>query len=63
MSTPNQTIDTVSAIRHRGPNLAAVAIVFTLLKLASLFPVTTLGIATGFNVPISRRTRHQPRAW
>jgi hypothetical protein len=36
---------------HRGPNSGVVAIVFTILKLASLFPVTIFGITAGFPPP------------
>jgi len=38
-------------IYHRGPNPGVVAVVFTVLKLASLFPVTIFGIAVGFQPP------------
>src|SRR5215469_6049394 len=43
--------NTAPAIRHRGPHLGAVAIVFTLLKLAILFPVAIFGPAVGFKPP------------
>jgi len=37
--------------QHRGPNPGALAVVFTVLKLASLLPVTVFGIAVGFRPP------------
>jgi hypothetical protein len=40
-----------SSLRHASPNLGAVAAVFVLLKMASLFPVTIFGVAVGFKPP------------
>jgi hypothetical protein len=51
MPTPILTTKTAPATRHHGPNLGAVAIVFTLSKLASLFPVTIFEIAVGSKAP------------
>ena len=58
MKTPTQTqsSDFRTAVangagRHRGPNPGILALVFTILKLASLFPVTIFGTAAGFRPP------------
>lgn len=36
---------------HRGPNLAALALVFTVLKIASIFPVSAFGMVLGVPPP------------
>jgi len=36
---------------HRGPNLGALAVVFTVLKIASIFPVSVFGMAVGVPPP------------
>lgn len=38
-------------VSHRGPNPGVVAVVFVILKNASLFPVTIFGVAGGFKPP------------
>jgi hypothetical protein len=38
-------------LTHGSPNLGWVAVVFVILKMASLFPVTVFGIAAGFSPP------------
>lgn len=42
MATLNATPTSVSVVQHRGPHLGAVAIVYTVLFLAGLYPVTML---------------------
>src|SRR6266852_7838783 len=43
MPNPNETPHLVSTLRHRGPHLGALAIVYTVLFNAGLYPVTAMG--------------------
>src|SRR5215469_970073 len=42
MATLNATTTPVPIARHRGPHLGVLAVVYTILFLAGLYPVTTL---------------------
>jgi hypothetical protein len=52
MASESQTIGTQAVARHRGPNPGAVAVVFTVLFLAGLVPVTLLASETHFPSPL-----------
>jgi hypothetical protein len=52
MSSVSQTLETQAIERHRGPNPGMVAVVFTVLFLASLVPVTLIVSKTHFPSPL-----------
>jgi hypothetical protein len=52
MASEPQTLGTQAAERHRGPNPGVVAVVFTVLFLASLVPVTLIVSETHFPSPL-----------
>jgi len=51
MATLNATTTPVPIARHRGPHLGALAVVYTVLFLAGLYPVTTLASKTHWPGP------------
>src|SRR5260370_4109094 len=59
MPNPNETPQLVSPLRHAGPHLGALAIVYTVLFNAGLYPVTIFASKTHFSrsVGTGRRDR------
>jgi hypothetical protein len=51
MATPNETPNAVTTTHHRGPHLGALAIVYTVLFNAGLYPVTIFPDKTHFPGP------------
>jgi hypothetical protein len=43
------------SVRHAGPNLGMVALVFTILSIAGLYPVTVFAGKPSFPAPCSNR--------